>query len=43
MKTWYRGGDKGEGGLSKKDGVVFLRGVDTPMHTMILPVVITLL
>ena len=28
-----RGG--GEGGLGKKEGVVFLRGVDTPMHTMI--------
>ena len=22
------------GGLAKKKGVVFLRGVDTPMHTM---------
>ena len=22
------------GGLSKKEGVVFLRGVDTPIHTM---------
>ena len=25
----------GGGGLGKKVGVVFLRGVDTPMHTMI--------
>ena len=29
-----RGGGGG-GGLGKKEGVVFLRGVDTPMHTMI--------
>ena len=29
-----RGGG-GVGGLGKKEGVVFLRGVDTPMHTMI--------
>ena len=29
------GGGGGEGGLGKKEGVVFLRGVDTPMHTMI--------
>ena len=28
-------GGGGEGGLGKKEGVVFLRGVDTPMHTMI--------
>ena len=48
MKNQYVGGDclkKGElgqfvdlsGGLSKKEGVVFLRGgVDTPMSTMIM-------
>ena len=29
------GGGGGAGGLGKKVGVVFLRGVDTPMHTMI--------
>ena len=23
-----------KGGLGKKEGVVFLRGVDTPLHTM---------
>ena len=26
--------DLKEGGLGKKEGVVFWRGVDTPMHTM---------
>ena len=30
-----RGGGGGGGGGGEKEGVVFLRGVDTPMHTMI--------
>ena len=37
--TWivgrFKGGGGGEaGGLTKKRGVVFLRGIGTPMHTM---------
>ena len=31
--TWIVGRFRG-GGLTKKRGVVFLRGIDTPMHTM---------
>ena len=48
MKNLYRGGrlpKKGElglftdlrGDLARKIGVVFLRGVETPMHTMWTP------
>ena len=32
--TWIVCRFKGRGELGKKEGVVFLRGVDTPMHTM---------
>ena len=33
--TWTFCRFKGKGGLARKKGVVFLRGVDTSMHTMI--------
>ena len=32
--AWTVGRFKGGGGLGEKEGVVFLRGLDTPMHTI---------